>query len=115
MVAEQNKQIKIENSVGYEFINSGGSLVKLNNGIILYPFYTGIMPFSWKSTLNSNEKDETIYEYEFIPLQGGEPVLGYLYTPNTASNTLIKFDNSFGFGSLNKLTVIVKEIGTDQK
>lgn len=111
---EPNKQIKIANTVQYEFINSGGSLVKLNNGIILYPFYTGIMPFSWKGEVHANESDETIYEYDFTPLQGGEPVLGYIYTANTASNTLIKYDNSFGFGNINRLTVILKQLSNKQ-
>ncbi len=111
---EKNKQIKIANSIEYEFVNSGDSKVILNNTLILYPFWSGILPTSFKGTCHANETDETVYEYRFEKFKAGDPVLGYIYTATTASNSLVKYDDSFSGIDKNRLQVIIKQLSPRQ-
>jgi hypothetical protein len=50
--------------VEYEFINQGSTVI-LINGMMLLPGYYGIEPSRWKSTVNYNEMDVSIYKYSF--------------------------------------------------
>lgn len=110
---EPNKQIKIANSIEYEFINSGNSYVKINNSITLYPYFMGIEPVRIKMTCSKNEMDMNVYEYEFKPIEKGDPVLGFINSATKPSNALIGYDNTFAVNGFNKLQVIIKQIKKD--
>ncbi len=74
---EENKQLKISNSIEYEFINSGNSYVILNSTLILYPAFMGIEPSRIKFTTNKNEVDIGVYNYEFRAIANNDPVKGF--------------------------------------
>jgi len=111
--SEPNKQIKISNSIEYEFINSGNSKVILNDSLTLYPFWMGVAPVSIKLTINKNEVDMGVYEYRFVDVQNGDQVWGYQYTAVTSINIPIGFDNTNALAPFNKLQVIVKQKTTE--
>jgi hypothetical protein len=81
-------EIYVENVVEYEFINSGTTKIVINAGLTIYPAYAGIEPTRVKLAVNHNERDETIYKYEFFPL-GGDQFSGddYRIVIDTAAGT----------------------------
>lgn len=112
--SEPNKQIKISNSIEYEFINSGNSKVIINDTLILYPYWMGVEPVRAKLSLNKNEVDSSVYEYRFENVQAGELVWGYQYTAVTSINIPIGFDPTNALAPFNKLQVIVKQKSTEE-
>ncbi len=54
--------------VGYEFINQGNTIVRINDGLLLYPRFAGIEPSRWSSEIHEKENDTTIYRFKFEPL-----------------------------------------------
>lgn len=64
---EPNQQLKISNSIEFEFINSGTTNVILNDSLTLYASGLGFEPIRIKFVCNKNEKDLTIYNYRFVP------------------------------------------------
>lgn len=108
--SEENKQLKIANSIEYEFINSGNSLIILNDRLVLHPYWMGIEPVRVKFTMNKNEVDVSVWEYRFEEIKKGTMVWGYQYTAVTSINIPIAFDDTNAFKPFNKLQVIVKKI-----
>lgn len=106
--SEPNLQIKVANSIEYEFINSGNSIAVINGNLKIYPFWSGIKPFSIKFATNKNEVDVSVYEYDFINFKNGDGVLGYQYTATTASNVLIPYSDASAVAPFNSLQVSVK-------
>jgi len=108
---EQNKQLKIENSIEYHFINSGNSLFVLNNKLILYPQWMGVQPTEIKLTMNKNEVDNSVYEYEFRDVPFGALVSGYHYFDNTVTNIPVTFEEfRENKPPFNLVQVIVKRV-----
>jgi len=107
--SEENKQIKIANSIEYEFVNSGSSKVILNDNLIIYPYWMGIEPVRLKFTCQKNEVDVSIYEYRFEDAKAGEGVWGYVYTAVTSSNGWLPYDPTGAAPLVNKLQVVVKQ------
>ena len=67
--SEQNNEIYETNVVEYEFINQGNSVCVINN-MELQPSISGIPPSSIKLDIRNNEKDVTVYRYNFLSVQG---------------------------------------------
>lgn len=98
------------NVVEYEFINQGNTLVRINDGLKLYPQFAGIDPSRWKTTINENEMDTTIYRFRFEPLDfrafiftapgGGGTTIGVPFISNADPGELMK--------PFNRLLVITK-------
>lgn len=119
---EESNEIYVENVYEYEFINQGTTIVVLNSGLPIYPEFSGIAPSRVKLSVNYNEKDETIYKYEFLPLDyiaivdpsanwlvGG--YAGNVDAPFIASVAQFKYAPPAGrLVNFNKLVVISKEI-----
>jgi len=108
---EENLQLKIENSIEYHFINSGNSLFVLNNKLVLYPQWMGVQPTEIKLTMNKNEVDNSVYEYEFKDVPFGSLVWGYHYSGTTLTNIPITFENfEESKPPFNLVQVIVKRV-----
>lgn len=110
--SEPNKQIKIGNSIEYEFRNTGSTIVILNDRLKLYPAFNGRGPSSVILKTNKNEIDLTVYEYRFeiIPVNGVTQSLnGFLGWQ--LNNTY----NADGLAvNINELQVIIKQISHDK-
>lgn len=111
---ENNKQLKISNSIEYEFINSGNSLAIINDGFILYPAFMGIEPTRQKFTLNKNEQDVGVYEYRFESASK-HPRVGTVAIPGPGFtiNILMNPDTGAPEPEYNELQVVVKQISRD--
>lgn len=108
---EENKQLKIANSIEYHFINSGNSIFILNNTLMIYPKWMGVQPTELKLTMNKNEVDNSVYEYEFKNIEDGQLVWGYRYTPITSVNIPIAYSiTPENFPNFNLVQVIVKRV-----
>lgn len=65
----KNDQVKDTNTVQYEFINQGESVVEIN-GMQIFPSVLGAVqrqPIQWKGEIANNENDVTVYAIKFIP------------------------------------------------
>jgi hypothetical protein len=107
--SEQNPQIKIANSIEYEFINSGNSIVIINDNFKLYPYWMGVEPVRAKFSTNKNEVDVSVYEYRFENVAAGVGVWGYIYTAVSSSNAFMPYDPTGNVAPYNLLQVIVKQ------
>jgi hypothetical protein len=65
---ESSNQIYDAAVVEYEFVNQGTTVCVINDGLFLYPQYTGIPPFRLISDIKTHERDATIYNYRFQPV-----------------------------------------------
>ncbi len=105
---EGNKQIKIGNSIEYTFINSGSTVVIINNQFLIYPSYMGNFPNERKFVCNRYETDETVYKYDFRPVNSIpeilDPITGNATKPIPQFDKLGKEEDN-----VNRLQVIVKE------
>lgn len=112
---EENRQIKIANSIEYTFINSGNTLCVINDRFFLYPEFAGRGVHKHTFTMNKNEVDVSVYEYQFKTLQGVDFVAGFETNPiGVASGALLTKYNSVGqaIPDFNMLQVIVKKVST---
>jgi hypothetical protein len=119
-ITERNNQIKVSNSIEYEFINAGTTIVTINDVLTLYPTFAGIGISHWKGTINDNEIDETIYKYTFREITATDFVGGFIthitavetsYI-NTASPSIDNTGVTQPTVKVNKLIVITKEKST---
>lgn len=108
----ENKQIKIANSVEYEFVNSGNSYVIINNSIRLYPAFMGIEPVRLKFSVAKNEQDVTVYNYQFQAINAGDPCIGVNTLPNVWNNILVPYNATDSVAQFNLLQVIIKQPST---
>lgn len=109
----EEKQIKIANSIEYEFINSGNSIIIINDRLRLFPEYMGVEPTRWKGTLNKNEVDNTVYEYRFEQITKITPIQGFDGAGGVATTRvwgLFDTDTLTRKAQYNLLQVIIKQV-----
>lgn len=107
----KERQIKIGNSIEYEFRNTGSTVVIINDQLKLYPAFNGRGPSTWKGFCNKNEMDMTIYEYRFeiIPIEGPTQGLN-----SSLAWQLQPFYNGDGTAvTISELQVIIKQVSRD--
>ena len=64
---EESNSIYDNQVMEYEFINQGTTACIINDGLYLYPEYMDIEPSRIRMVVNSNERDDTVYQYRFEP------------------------------------------------
>lgn len=110
----QEKQIKVANSIEYEFINSGNSIIIINDRLRLFPEFMGIEPTRVKLTMNKNEVDNTVYEYRFEQITKITPIQGFDAAGGAPVQTriwgLFITDTYTRVEQYNLLQVIVKQV-----
>lgn len=108
---EPNKQLKVANSIEYEFINSGTTLVKINDRLTLYPAWMQYEPSRVKFVCNKNEVDVGVYEYDFRPLTNADQTGGFTFGATDYYYTSKAFDVAASpYVAVNSLQVIVKVV-----
>lgn len=106
---EPNPQIKIANSITYEFINSGNSICILNDQLKIYPKWCGIEPTRVLFQMNKNEQDVGVYEYRFEDVPNGLGVAGLLTNAAGFNSGLVPYSNIGAVAPFNSLQVIIKQ------
>lgn len=109
---EENRQIKIANSIEYTFINSGNTLCIINDRFFLYPEFAGRGVHKHTFTMNKNEVDVSVWEYQFKSLRG-DFVAGFETNPIgiPSAALLAKYDSvGQAVPDFNMLQVIVKKV-----
>jgi hypothetical protein len=112
-------QIDDSNVVEYEFINQGTTICIINEGLRIYPSYSGIEPSRVKLEIDQSEKDVTVYQFRFEDLDffQGHAIIDNFIAPGTAlvitgfvpAKDFINMPNQPAF---NRLLVISKMIAT---
>ncbi|MEO5350744.1 MAG: hypothetical protein H7836_14035 [Magnetococcus sp. YQC-3] len=107
---EENPQLKIANSISYEFINSGNSIVIINDTLKIYPKWTGIEPSRVNLAILKNETDVSVYEYRFVEIDKNLVVAGSEIQPLQNINQAFNwFQSANAAKPFNLLQVIVKQ------
>lgn len=107
--SEPNPQIKVANSIQYEFINSGNSIAIINDTLRIYPQWCGIEPSRVKFDILKNETDVGVYEYRFENINNGFGVYGFVGTAAGLANSLLPYSNVGAVAPFNSLQVIIKQ------
>jgi hypothetical protein len=107
---EPNNQIKIANSIEYEFINSGNSIVIINDTLLIYPKWTNVSPNRVKLSIHKKETDVSVYEYRFVNIDKNTIVGGYEVQPlQNISQAFNWFESVNAAKPFNLLQVIIKQ------
>lgn len=108
---EENLQLKIANSIEYTFINSGNTLVIINDRFFLFPQFAQRGVHKHTFTINKNEVDNSVWEYRFESLEGKHFVAAQ-ESSNTPNSYLLSKYNSIGQAApdFNLMQVIVKRV-----
>lgn len=109
---EPNKQLKIANSIQYEFVNSGNSIAVINDIYKIYPKWCGIEPTHLILNIHKNETDVSVYEYHFEDVPNGFGVAGLLTNAAGFNSGLVPYNNAGAVAPFNLLQVIVKQRST---
>jgi hypothetical protein len=114
---EPANSIYDEDVVEYEFFNQGNTLCIINGGLFLYPTFTGIEPSRVRMVVNANERDDTIYQYKFVPLDFRE--FDFTFDAGGGSLITVPFISDLDPGELmkpfNRLMVKSKEKAVARK
>lgn len=106
---EESNSIYSDQVFQYEFINQGTTICVINGGLYLYPQFSGMCSCHKVMNVNSNEKDVTIYEYKFLPLDYQVASSVVAIDPPGGNFTVNRLIESHpGDIQFNKLTVISK-------
>lgn len=65
---EESNSIYIGQVFEYELINQGTTIIRIDGGLTLYPDFSGICSCRQRFVINANEKDESVHQFEFLPL-----------------------------------------------
>lgn len=115
---EENKQIKISNSLEYTFINLGNTVLIINDTFWIYPSWALNGKNYYTFRCEANEIDETVYKYSFRDMFSedgkGNDVNVYFRSPFNPISKIYPIGEPTGLdydsiGRFNLLQVIVKE------
>lgn len=96
--------------VQYELINQGTTLCVINDGLYLYPKYSGIEPSRILLEIRAGEMDVTIYKYQFKRLDFQQKIAVIAANGGIARNVpyIDTFEGVTGAETFNRLLVVSK-------
>lgn len=65
---EESNSIYMDQVFEYELINQGTTIIEIDGGLKLYPDFSGICSCRQRFVVNANEKDESVHQFKFLPL-----------------------------------------------